>query len=818
MPTRPEPPQPPPPRPPREVSRPDARGRGPARARAPRARDAPAGPVALALAIGRAGIGLELAEPAEIECLRVVELSTSLPGVRFPVDVSGGVARFRHRRGELQTLRLEMAARDLERWMAPRLGGLVGTRTPEVWIEVGRARSTICVSAVSPDVRSEVNPLFDAGGVAHDGPGRDAPIVAFDVHAIAEGEGLVLVVSNARGASLPEPPTALAIACLGAVLGSSAHRAGAVFTLPRPATLVVLALFPSAGARLPSTDGVRWSALAADAGTWVMHAARDADVAAPTDDALRAREVAALLAEADETLLRGDLSAARTLYLEVLERAPRHREIAARIVEIDARMPVRAEAALATLTEASGPSAGVGGPGTGFVTGELLAQVGDSDAAVASFVRAGEAEPSPALAARAFELAARTSPDAEAAARWLDRALALAPRSVSARWRRVNARLTLGQLEDALADVEHLEALARGARGKYAVWLRAGHAWEARGVGAHGGPIFERALRYAPDEPRALAGLGAALVGEGRPARGVSLLDRALEIVRSRGEAESSIRLALAKALAERLDDFPTAIAHVSAIPGAAPEAPAARGLEGRWRARLGDLAGAALAFARLRDVAASSTASAPSTDADAQEVVGMLIEAAAMERDLRKDPLAAQRHLAVALRLLPHHVEARRFYREVGSSIARGSNLRDDAAEPPSRPHDGEDALSRESKREDRAPMPALDLGLADDGLSDEDVARAARVDELTRRLRDDPGNEVVAADLTSLLEDLGRGHELVALLVGRLEDAPPARREDLGRHARAVFERMAARAVAEQRPEDAALYRDALASIGSN
>jgi tetratricopeptide (TPR) repeat protein len=761
----------------------------------------------------------------EIECFRVVELSTSLPGVRFPVDVSGGVARFRHRRGELQTLRLEMAARDLERWMAPRLGGLLGTRAPEVWIQVGRARSTVCVSAVSPDVRAAVNPLSAAGGAARDsadgGTDRDAPIVAFDVHALAEGEGLVLVVSNARGASLPEPPTAIAIACLGAVLGPSARRAGAVFTLPRPATLVVLALFPSAGARLPSTDGVRWAALAADGGTWVMHAARDADVAAPTDDALRAREVAALLAEADETLLRGDLSAARSLYLEVLERAPRHREIAARIVEIDARMPVRAEAALATIAEssreASGPSARDGGAGTGFVTGELLAQVGDSDAAVASFVRAGEAEPCPALAARAFELAARTSPDAEAASRWLDRALALAPRSVSARWRRVDARLTLGQLEDALADVEHLEALARGARGKYAVWLRAGRAWEAHGVGAHGGPIFERALRYAPDEPRALAGLGAALLGEGRPARGVSLLDRALEIVRSRGEAESSIRLALAKALAERLDDLPTAIAHVSAIPGAAPEASAARGLEGRWRARLGDLAGAALAFARLRDVAASSMASAPSNDADAQEVVGMLIEAAAMERDLRKDPLAAQRHLAVALRLLPHHAEARRFYREVGSSIARSSNLREDVSEPPVRPHDGEDALPPESEREDRAPMPALDLGLADDGVGDEDVERAARADELTRRLRDDPGNEIVAAELTSLLEDLSRGHELVALLVGRLEDAPPARREELCRHARAVFERMAARAVAAQRSEDAALYRDALASIDS-
>src|ERR1019366_7432421 len=117
--------------------------------------------------------------------------------------------------------------------------------------------------------------------------------------------------STARGVGVPGPPTATAMACLPAVLGTSASRAGAIFTLRRPARLVLLALFPSVGARLPATEGVRWSALAADG-------------AAPTEDALRAREVAALLVEADDSLLRGDLVAARIAYTEALERAPRH--------------------------------------------------------------------------------------------------------------------------------------------------------------------------------------------------------------------------------------------------------------------------------------------------------------------------------------------------------------------------------------------------------------------------------------------------------------------------------------------------------------
>ena len=738
MPTRPEPPQPPTPRPPLEVSRPDTRGRGSAPAREPRARVAPVGPVALALAIGRAGIGLELAEPAEIECFRVVELSTSLPGVRFPVDVSGGVARFRHRRGELQTLRLEMAARDLERWMAPRLGGLVGTRSPEVWIQVGRARSTICVSAVSPEARSAVSPLSDAGGAARDfadgGTGRDPPIVAFDVHALAEGEGLVLVVSNARGASLPEPPTAIAIACLGAVLGASALRAGAVFTLPRPATLIVLALFPSAGARLPSTDGVRWAALAADGGTWVMHAARDADVAAPTDDALRAREVAVLLAEADETLLRGDMSAARSLYLEVLERAPRHREIAARIVEIDARMPVRAEAALATIAEssreASGPSARDGGAGTGFVTGELLAQVGDSDAAVASFVRAGEAEPSPALAARAFELAARTSPDAEAASRWLDRALALAPRSVSARWRRVDARLDAGPARGRT----RRRRASRSARPRCSGQIRGLAPRRARLGGTRGG-------RPRRTDLRARASLRT-----GRTSR-----------PRQLGRCAPRRRAARARRIATRPSTRDRPLARRGRVVDQARARQGARGAAGRPthrdRARLGH------PWSRTRGGGRKRTrgplACAPRRPSrsgsrlrEASRRCRFVDGVRALERrgrardrghadrgrgDGAGPPQGSPRRTTTSGRRIARcFPTTSRPGVSTGRSALRSLAARTCGTTSRSCPHGRTMArtlLPPESEREDRAQMPALDLGLADDGVGDEDVERAARV-----------------------------------------------------------------------------------------
>jgi tetratricopeptide (TPR) repeat protein len=646
--------------------------------------------------------------------------------------------------------------------------------------------------------------------------------VTFDVHALAEGEDVVLVVANARGAGLPEPAIAMAIACLEAALGGVAERSGAIFTLRRPAEAIVRALLPDAGARAPGTASVRWSALAADGGTWVLHAGKDADSSAPTEDALRAREVAALLITADQALSQGDTESARTQYIDALERAPRHAEIASRVVDIDARMPSRAEAALATLVESRARAEGAGGIAVGLVAGQLLTQVGDVDAAVASFERAGETETAPALSGRAFELAARASRDVEAAARWLDRALARAPRSTRARWHRVDARLALGRLEDALADVEHLEALARGTRAKYGVWLRAGRAWATAGLGAHAGAIFERALRYAPEEPSALAGLGAALVGEGRAARGVSLLDRALAVARMRGEADSPIVLQLARALAEHLDDLPTAIAHVSSVPAGAVEAPVARGLEGRWRGKLGDFAGAALAFARLRDLAASL---APSSDGAASEpLVGFLLEAAALERDTRRDVLAAQRHLAGALRLSPHHPEARRAYREAGALVLRGA---DTGAREQDEPRETREAalelapspLHLEPLEFAQAVGPQslalrVDVGM-DLALPDEDAEQAALADELTRRLREAPHDDSVADRLSAVLEDLGRAHELVALLTGRLEDASPDRRSELARRARAIFERMARRADSADRKDDASLYRDALEAV---
>lgn len=744
--------------------------------------------IALRLAIGRRGIGLELARPTRVGPLLVTELSATLPGVRFPVDVSGGVARFRHRRGALERLEAELTARALERHAAPRLRGLVGTGAPEVWIGAGRAAATVCVSC-APDPEGD-----GAAG---------APVLAFQVHVLAERADLQLVISEARGSGLPSPATAMAIGCVEALLPGVGERRGAVFTLRGGPARLSRALLPEAGARVPSVEGLEWTSVGADGDTWLLHAVKGAIAAPPDEAAVVARESAWLLVEADEAMLEGDLSAARAACVDALERAPRHPEILRRIAEIDARVGGRAEAALGMLSEARGQS----GARLGTLPGELLAETGDTDAAIASLERAGETEAAPALAARAFELAAGLARDPQDAAQWLDRAVARSPRATGPRWSRAARRLELGRLDDALADVEHLEAAARGGPARHRVWMRAGELWQEAGLGGRAGALFERALRFVPDEPRALTGLGVALVQEGKGARGAAILARALEIAEARREPASGVQLALARALAEALFDLPTAIAHASAIAADAPEGPAARGLEGRWRASLGDLAASALAFARLRELAMALPV--PTAEAAlAEPVAPLLLEAAELHEGRLHDPLAAQRYLAAALRLRPRDPEILRRYREVGGQIARGRAEEPDSGDEPFEPSEAESATHRTLTE-----RPPLDLSLGPE--PQEDAADAARAEDLIRRLQGAPHDDAVADELIALLQSLGRGHELLALLLARLEDASPERRAVLAPRARQALESMAVQAAGAGRQDEAALYRDVIRGL---
>ena len=733
--------------------------------------------------------------------------------MKFPVDVSGGVARFRHRRAELQRLEIEIAARSLERWMAPRLAGILSTRSPDVWVAVGDGVATVCISIERDAERDQERPSSSDRAAR---PPTITPAVAFDVHAMFEGETAVLVVANARGANLAGTGTAIALAAVEAVVGEFAERSGSLFVLRHAARSLAASFLPEAGARVPSTEGVVWNVSARDGDTWFFQAERGGVPSPPTEACLRARASAALLSEGDDALLGGDLDRARAAFVAALERAPRQGEIVRRIVEIDARVAGREEAILALIGESLHGANST--PAAGTVRGELLAAMGDVTSAMAHLEHTAHAEPAPALASRAFERAASLAGEPGLAAHWLDHALARSARAVGARWARVRARLALGRIEEAIADVAHLEALARGARAKHAVWVRAGYAFQAAGLGSRARAIFERALRYEPDDARALAGLGEALVSEGAAARAVVVLTRALGLLQNRGESSASVLFVLARAFAEHLDDRPTAIAHAAAIAPEEAVAPLARGLEGRWRAHLGDVVGSSLAFARMREMASALAPASPqASDAappsskyargaldDGRSALATLVEllgeAAILETERRGDPVAAQRHLAVALRLAPHNPSMQTAYRAASAAVLAGSI--------PAPVREAAVALDATVAREAAVAPVAIALPdlFAETG---EDADLATRADELGRRVQADPRDEAAASELAHVLEALGRGHELLALMMGRLEDAAADRRPELVVRVRAILDRLADAAARSGRMDEATLYR---------
>jgi tetratricopeptide (TPR) repeat protein len=510
--------------------------------------------------------------------------------------------------------------------------------------------------------------------------------------------------------------------------------------------------------------------------------------------------VAALLTDADDALFEGDDIAARDLCLSALERAPRHPSIVARIVDIDARAGGRAEAALSLMNESRGALSRGGGRfaaplelplgtlnGVDLMLGTLLAETGDIDGAVASLARFVAHERSPALSARVAALAASLCSDPFDAARHLDEALAREPRSRGARWLRVAKRLEMERPGDALADVEHLDALAHGKTAKHAVWMRAGGLWRRAGHGGQAGELFERALRYVPDDAVALAGLGVALVeesrpGDGRDRRGITVLSRALAVAERAHTPSEAIRLDLARFLAERIHDFPAAIAHVSQIAPAANEAGIARGLEGRWRAQLGDVAGASIAFERLREHT-ESQAPLVRDHERARALMELLVEGAELFEKGLHDLPGALRCLEVAHGILPEDPDLRARYRQL---------------------------------REQTLPCGAPAHSAVPEAMAEFDVANAsARVEELTQRLRADPSEDVTADELAFLLERLGRSHELVALLFARMEDASGERRARLLPRVRETLERVAEDAEVGGRLEEASLFRVALAGL---
>jgi cellulose synthase operon protein C len=589
--------------------------------------------VPLRLTVARGALGLELYQPLELGPLEVHRLGITLPNLKFPVDLSGGVRVFRHRRGRLQHLGLRVRLDALSRWLDRRLrealGGLVRP------VSVFRVAGGIGVGLV--------------GG---------AGALAFDVlWAPVEGDAR-LVVARARGAALSGPALAVALQVVDTAVGRFMSREGRIVSLRGLGGAVVRDVMPAVGARAPSSEGVRCAPLEGEGELVLVDLDAAFPPAAVPDEVVRAVELAMLTARADDALSRGELDGAREGYVSALERAPRHPEIARLVAEIDALSGGRAEAALSMLTESMPASQ------SGAVGAALLARIGDLDGAVSAVAHATRDEEYAPLASLLWCQQAEYEKDAHARLRALDEAVARCPGLPSARRLRFDARLSCGDVQGALADAEHLEASMAGSVARHDVCRALAGRLLELGYQRDAGRLFERALRYVPDDAAATAGLGRALVESGRTKRAVALLERAISLGEAAGTPQADALLDLAKILA-KMGDLPQAIARVRQVTAASQRLVEARALEATWREQLGDLSGATVAYGRLRETIELAAPPEP------RSAVDWLRAAARFEWETQKDASLAERHLAVALRLAPHDRALGEAYREIAAIVA---------------------------------------------------------------------------------------------------------------------------------------------------
>ncbi|MEZ4371757.1 MAG: hypothetical protein R3B07_13070 [Polyangiaceae bacterium] len=720
--------------------------------------------------MARGALGLEVYEPVELGPLRVHGLTISLPGLAFPVDLSGGVPVFRHRRGEFECAELELGMAELERWTRTSLGHALGVSEP--------VRATFWALPGGIGI-----------GVAH---GTRA--LAFDVLWAPVEDRARLVVSEERGVGLGGPPLGPALRVMDSLLGKVAERRGRVIEFADVAHQLARAILPALGVRAASAVGVRLGGLEAETDRFRVRLDRRLPPPASGARVIRALEVAELAAEADDQLAAGNIDAARQCFMAALERAPRHPVLARQVAEIDAWVEGRQEAALGLVVE-TGPVAE-----SGVVGVELLAHAGDVAGALGAAEALATSEVFAPLAALMWLRLAELTLETAERFRALDQAVAAAPGQASSRWARLAARLGRGDVQGAMSDVEHLEASAVGAHARHAVCLASGRQLLEAGFLKEAGKVFERALRYCPDDAEATWGLAKAFSDAGRGTRAAALLERAIELGESQDRVPAGALLDLARVLTE-LGDIPAAIARLRQVPARAPEELEARGTEARLRGRLGDLAGASLAFARVRELVELEQS------IGARAAASWLAEAARFEQERQGDVLAAERHLSVALRRAPHDVELAHAYREVAAEVARFERARQAAlrqlsqtsyqatalAEPPApQPPSPE----RESKRDTPVPV------------SSDPAELHAKVERLRSRLEADPDDDATALELAIALERLERDLELFALLSARIEDVGPAEVDALRPLLMGVLMRLRDTALAEGRQGEAELY----------
>lgn len=585
----------------------------------------------LRLSVTRGRLGLELYEPSVLGPVVVEQLNLSFLGLKFPLDLSGGVPSFRHRRGNLEQVVFRTDLEQLRKWIEPKLRNVAGpfVRPIDIW--------------------------WHSTGIGI-GCVRESSAIAWELHWAPLLGTARWVVSNARGWGLSSPALAEVLRIMDSLVGKVFERRGRVLVLEEVGRKLGRQLLPAVGARAPSAKEVVFGPLRrVDQVTFLDLDSTLAPVSLNVETT-RIVELSELSRIGDDALANGEFDVARNAYLSALEAAPRQRDLVLLVAEIDLLLG-RTEAAMGLVCEAIPILA------AGTIGARLLLANGETEAATELLAQSSKDERYSPLSALMLLARAELETDGILRRLALDSAVAACPNLLSARWARLEARANFGDLAGAMADAQHLEAGSSGRRNRHEVCKRSAEILLRNGFEPEAGQWFQRALRYVPEDIDAMVGLARSLCSVGDGLRAIPLLERAVQMSESGGVASGVALVELAKLIANKLNDLPQAVARLRRVPPSDNACVFARALEGRYRFMMGDIIGASLAFSKMREVVELTVSDERATD--------VLLEAARFERDVMRDPAASERHLAIALRLSPRHSTVQELYREVAAVLA---------------------------------------------------------------------------------------------------------------------------------------------------
>ncbi|APR99793.1 tetratricopeptide repeat protein [Pajaroellobacter abortibovis] len=720
-------------------------------------------PIEFQLAIARNGVGLELTQPVSIHFLEFVDLFLFLGAAKFPLDVSGGVARFRHCQGELQRIQVEFNIARFCSWIRPRLAGIIGPTPPQLWILPREMGATVGLGGEEPLI-----------------PPIERPLLAFEIAVFLQESDLTLEIYHARGIHLTAPPTQLAIATLQAMTHPFGQPNGASFLFKKSIRSLTHWILHQAGVAPCRDDRIPQISFLPSSQGWTLQTASRESIPSTNKEAIYAKEANEWTRTGDLARSRGELDKAKAFDRQALSKAPYHPEISRRIAEISLHHQANLQEAIDLLI-ACHPSHP---PRPWLLLASLYDRLEFPEDALSAWIQAGEQERIPPLAAYAYQRAAEREKNFAQSLLWFERAMDWTPQASSILWTRLHRCLEAAAWEQALKDTDTLIAQTEGNIRQARVMSFLASLWETHHQTEQAATLYEQALTLDVQNLNALIGLGTCFIAQGQSKQGISLLYRALDTFSPSASPPPSLLLTLAWTLAEKLHDLASAIARIQNIPDSAEEAAIARGLEARWRASLGDTEGAEQAFNRMHTRIHEERTSLWKTREESLH--HLLLEAVMFARDIQRDLTSARIHLKTLLHWMPHDPQALALHHELEQEI-------------PS------------------VPSPLADIEHLP--LSTEETAEEERenrrIEELREQLQANPTDDLITDELIALLTRRQRTHELLALLCARLEEADQERRTTLLPHTLATLQNLEEISRTHHRPQEAALYHQVYQSL---